>query len=97
LDFDVFEKVQEPDKHDPQRLYNPEDFDFRLRAGSAALAAGTPLPTISDGYTGQAPDLGAYQRGLPIPHYGPRVWPTGQPGAQAPRSLRGPPPDRGSA
>jgi hypothetical protein len=92
LDFDVFEKVQEPDKNDPQRLYDPEDFDFRLRADSAALNAGTPLPTISDGYSGQAPDLGAYQRGLPLPHYGPRVWPTGQPDAQAPRSLRGPPP-----
>jgi hypothetical protein len=91
VDFDVFEKAQVPDKNDPQHLYNPEDFDFRLRSGSAALDGATTLPTITDGYTGPAPDLGAYERGLPIPHYGPRVWPTGQPAAQAPRSLRGPP------
>jgi len=94
LDFDVLEKAQLPDKNDPQHLYSPEDFDFRLRAGSAAVDAGTTLPGITDAYTGQAPDLGAYERGVPPPEYGPRRWPTGQPGAQAPRSLRGPPAQR---
>lgn len=92
VDFDVFEHVAVPDKADPQRLYDPEDFDFRLRPGSAAVDAGTPLPTITDGYGGTAPDLGAYELGAPLPHYGPRSLPAGQPGAQAPRSLRGPPP-----
>jgi hypothetical protein len=89
--FDVFQKAQVPDKADPQRLYNPEDFDFRPRAGSAAIDAGTLLPTITDGYSGAAPDLGAYELGVAVPHYGPRSLPSGQPGPQAPRSLRGPP------
>jgi hypothetical protein len=31
------------------------------------------LPTITDGFTGIAPDLGAYQTGVAIPHYGPRT------------------------
>jgi hypothetical protein len=30
------------------------------------------LPNITDGYTGRAPDLGAYEYGVPLPHYGPR-------------------------
>jgi len=30
------------------------------------------LPTITDGFTGRAPDLGALEAGQPLPHYGPR-------------------------
>ena len=30
------------------------------------------LPGINDGFTGKAPDLGAYELGKPTPHYGPR-------------------------
>lgn len=72
LDYDVFANVRIPDKNDPQRLYKPEDFDFRLKPGSAAIDAGVPLPTINDGFTGRAPDLGAYELGSALPHYGPR-------------------------
>jgi hypothetical protein len=90
LDFDVFAKVPVPDKADPQHLYNPEDFDFSLKRRSAAIEAGVELPTITDGFTGKAPDLGAYERGRPAPHYGPRVWPVGSRQADAPRSVRGP-------
>ncbi len=91
IDFDVFRNVRIPDKADPQHLYSPEDFDFRLRPGSAAIDAGVELPTITDGFTGKAPDLGAYELDRPVPHYGPRSWPLGEPGPDAPRSLRGPP------
>jgi len=28
--------------------------------------------TINDDLTGRAPDLGAYERDRPLPHYGPR-------------------------
>jgi len=80
-----------PDKADPQRLYNPEDFDFRLRPGSKAVDAGVELPSITDGFTGKAPDLGAYELGQPLPEYGPRTAPPGAPAADAPRSVRGPP------
>jgi len=91
LDYDVFEKVPMPDKSDAQHLYNPEDFDFRLRPGSAAVDAGVLLSTINDDFTGRAPDLGAYEFGRPIPHYGPRIEPLGQPAPGAPRSETGPP------
>ena len=91
LDFDIFANVQIPDKSDPQRLYAPEDFDFRLRPGAVAIDAGSELPTITDGFTGKAPDLGAYESGKPVPHYGPRSQPAGAPGPDAPRSVRGAP------
>jgi hypothetical protein len=64
--------VPSPDKSDPQRLYKPDEFDFRLKPGSAAVDAGTVLPSITDGFTGGAPDLGAYELDQPLPHYGPR-------------------------
>jgi hypothetical protein len=91
LDYDTFEKVLMPDKSNPQRLYNPEDFDFRLRPGSSAIDRGILLPTINDEFTGSAPDLGAYELGRPVPHYGPRKLPLGQPGPGAPRSITGAP------
>jgi hypothetical protein len=71
VDYDVFVHVPQPDLSDPARLYDPADLDFRLRAGSAAVDAGTALPNITDGYTGAAPDLGALERGQPVPRYGP--------------------------
>ena len=30
------------------------------------------LTGINDDFSGKAPDLGAYQVGRPVPHYGPR-------------------------
>ncbi|HEY5411948.1 MAG TPA: hypothetical protein VIJ94_14595 [Caulobacteraceae bacterium] len=83
VDLDIFVKASLPDRSDPQRLYRPAELDFRLRPGSAAIDRGVPLPTINDGYTGKAPDLGAYELGALPPHYGPRDWPTGS-SAEAP-------------
>jgi hypothetical protein len=91
VDYDVFMNVKIPDKSDPPHLYNPEDFDFRLRPGSAAVDAGALLPTINDDFTGRAPDLGAYELDRPLPHYGPRSEPLGAPSPSAPRSVTGPP------
>ena len=73
VDYDVFQKVAMPDKTDPQRLYDPKDFDFRLKPGSAAIDKGEALPSITDDMTGRAPDLGALELGQPQPHYGPRA------------------------
>ena len=72
IDYSVFRGVPRPDFSDPTRLVDPDSVDFRLRARSAAVDAGTPLPTITDGFTGNAPDLGAYELGQPRPLYGPR-------------------------
>ena len=77
LGVEVFVRAALPDPGDPQRLYKPDDFDFRLKPGSAAIDKGTVLPTITDGYAGAAPDLGAYELGGQPPEYGPRAWPTG--------------------
>lgn len=55
-----------------QNVYKAEDFDFRLQPGSAPVDRGVPLPNITDGFSGKAPDLGAFESGQPVPHYGPR-------------------------
>ena len=47
--------------------------DLQLKPGSAAIDAGVVLPTLNDNFTGKAPDLGPYEHGQPVPHYGPRV------------------------
>jgi hypothetical protein len=74
----TFMNVPMPDISDLQRLYNPEDYDFRLRPNSAVVDKGTVLPNITDGYTGKAPDLGAYELGTTPPVYGPRSQPAGE-------------------
>ena len=72
LDYDSFIHVTPPDMTDPQRVYDSADFDFRLKPTSPAVDAGMELPNITDGFAGKAPDLGAYELGQPLPHYGPR-------------------------
>jgi hypothetical protein len=72
VDFSDFVRVSAPDPKDPRRFYRPEEFDFSLSENSRAIDAGVALPNINDGFTGKAPDLGAYERGLPMPVYGPR-------------------------
>ena len=46
--------------------------DLRLQAGTAAVDAGQALAGINDGFAGANPDLGAYEYGQDLPHYGPR-------------------------
>lgn len=75
LDYDGFERVTRLDAKDlasVQRLYTAEDLDVRLRQGSAAVDRGVALPTVTDGFTGAAPDLGAIELGAAPPVYGPR-------------------------
>jgi hypothetical protein len=75
VDYDIFVNVPRLDAQDlksVQRLYNASDFDFRLKPTSAAVDHGVILPNVTDGFTGQAPDLGALEVGQVPPHYGPR-------------------------
>jgi hypothetical protein len=75
VDYDVFMKVpmlNAQDRATVQKVYKPEDFDFGLKAGSAAIDRGIELPNVTDGFTGLAPDLGALERDRPVPHAGPR-------------------------
>jgi hypothetical protein len=55
-----------------QNIYQANDFDFRLKPGSAAVDRGTKLPNVTEGFAGAAPDLGALEVGAPLPQYGPR-------------------------
>jgi hypothetical protein len=71
VDYDIFVNVPKLDAQDRksvQRVLKPEGLDFNLKPGSAAIDRGVVLP----GVTGSAPDLGALERGAPMPHYGPR-------------------------
>src|SRR5438067_1662509 len=75
LDYDVFQHVPMLDAKDvntAQKLYDAKDLDFRLKPGSAAVDRGAVIPNVTDGYSGNAPDLGALETGQPMPHYGPR-------------------------
>lgn len=72
VDYDIFEKLAPPDVTRRHHVYHAVDLNFRLKPGSKAVDAGAVLPTINDGFTGRAPDLGALEVGQPEPHYGPR-------------------------
>lgn len=73
VDYGMFENVTKPDMIDPTRIYNFEDFDFRLKPNAVAVDKGILLPNINDDFNGQAPDLGALEYGKPMPIYGPRL------------------------
>jgi len=68
LDFKTFVRA-EPD---PETGWLRPGHDLRLNARSPAVDAGKVLPNITDGFAGKAPDLGAYEIGRDLPHYGPR-------------------------
>ena len=72
VDWSIFRQARPPAQSDPTHVYRPEDFDFSLVPGATAIDAGMILPGITDGYTGNAPDLGALESGRPAPIYGPR-------------------------
>lgn len=78
VDYDVFENLTQPDLARRHHVYHAMDLSFELKAGSKAIDAGQALPTINDGFTGKAPDLGAVELNQKEPHYGPR-WITWKP------------------
>jgi hypothetical protein len=72
IDYSVFVNAAAPDFAEPTKLYTPAEVDLTLDKRSRAIDAGVELPGITDGFTGKAPDLGAYEYGAELPHYGPR-------------------------
>jgi len=58
---------------DLREQFGIEVNDLRPRAGTPAIDSGAVLANVNDGYRGEAPDLGAYECGDELPHYGPRV------------------------
>jgi hypothetical protein len=47
-------------------LQDPDNYDFRPKAGSPLVDAGKTIPGITDGFVGKAPDIGAYELGGPL-------------------------------
>jgi hypothetical protein len=78
VDYDIFERMTPPDPTQRHAVYHAMDLNFALRPNSKAVDAGKPIPTINEGFSGRAPDLGALETGKPLPKYGPR-WLTWQP------------------
>ena len=76
VDCDVFVNAARPEQG---KTYQPADVDLRLKPNAKAVDAGCVLPTVTDGYSGKAPDMGCHEVGAPLPHYGPRPyrWPSG--------------------
>jgi hypothetical protein len=64
LDYDIFVIVPRLHAKDAKNVQKPE--------GRTAVDRGAVLPNITDGLSGQAPDLGALELGQTPPHYGPR-------------------------
>jgi hypothetical protein len=69
---DIFLRFAPLDASQVARVSQVADYDLQLRRRSAPIDRGVVLPGVNDGYTGRAPDLGAYEYGAPVPHYGPR-------------------------
>jgi len=57
---------------DVAKEVDPSKLDLRLKPGTMAIDAGEALANFSDGFSGKAPDLGAYELGADAPFYGPR-------------------------
>ena len=75
IDYDIFENLappSPPDSSKPGTPYDAMNLDFRLKPGGKAVDAGVRLPNVNDGFSGTAPDLGAYESGQTPPVYGPR-------------------------
>lgn len=69
VDFSIFQKGTPPTRG---ATSTPDQYDLRLRGDSKAVDAGVVISNVNDDFTGAAPDLGAYEVGQPLPHYGPR-------------------------
>jgi cysteine-rich repeat protein len=71
VDLGVFAAtITHPENAFPSPLYPPPD--LFLKAGGVAVDKGVALGNVNDGFGGAAPDLGAYELGGGVPHYGPR-------------------------
>jgi hypothetical protein len=69
VDYDIFVQAGPPEEG---RTYQPPDYDLRLRENAKCVDAGVAIPQITEGFHGAQPDLGCYELGQAVPHYGPR-------------------------
>lgn len=71
IDMSVFDGVAFPTPAIPER----QPADLRPKAGSAVVDAALRISNINDDARGKGPDIGAYEAGQALPHYGPRLRP----------------------
>ena len=70
----LFVNAEEPNHaRNKTILYKPDAVDLRPAEGSPIIDAGCVIRGVNDGFAGTAPDMGAYEYGKPVPHYGPRT------------------------
>ena len=69
VDYDIFVSAEPPGEG---KTSDPGDYDLQLHRRARVIDAGIALPQITNGFTGEAPDLGCYELGKQPPHYGPR-------------------------
>jgi hypothetical protein len=72
INYDVFANLPKPEPNNRYAVYHATDLDFRLNPKGKAVDAGVAIPTVNEGFSGKAPDLGALEVGQPAPVYGPR-------------------------
>lgn len=70
VDWDVFRKAHR--ELGQTVTIDPGDIDLQLRPDSKSIDAGEVLLGINSDFVGDGPDLGCYEAGKPLPHYGPR-------------------------
>ncbi|MBL7736201.1 MAG: right-handed parallel beta-helix repeat-containing protein [Chitinophagaceae bacterium] len=66
---EVFEGVEFPLT---PLLLTPIVPDLRPKKGSVVIDAAQVIPNINNNFRGRGPDIGAYEEGEELPHYGPR-------------------------
>ena len=69
VDYDILRKAEAPRTG---KTYEPGDVDLSLRPFAKCVGAGTVIEHVTDRFKGKAPDLGCYELGEKLPHYGPR-------------------------
>ncbi len=69
VDYAIFANAEPPREG---KTYTPNDYDLRLKPGAKCIDRGTPIPQVTNRFTGSAPDLGCYEHRQSLPHYGPR-------------------------
>ena len=67
---ETFSNVEFPDPPVPERAVP----DLRLKGSAKVIDVGLRIPNVNDNFNGKAPDIGAYEYGQDLPHYGPRSW-----------------------
>ncbi|MHC4874001.1 MAG: hypothetical protein ACYTFY_19295 [Planctomycetota bacterium] len=71
VDYSVFKDVAPP-QGEKKVCHNLIFGDPRLKEDAALIDKAKLINNINDNFTGKGPDIGAFEYGKELPHYGPR-------------------------